>query len=67
MEGKKEKQQTVPAGLECLADESGIGVVEIILILVILIGLVVIFKSQITAIVETIFEAITSGVSEVVE
>lgn len=34
MEGKKEKQQTVPAGLECLADESGIGVVEIILILV---------------------------------
>ena len=52
---------------ECLKDESGIGVVEIILILVILIGLVVIFKSQITSIVETIFEAITSGVSEVVE
>ena len=67
MEGKKEKQQTVPSGLKSLADESGIGVVEIILILVILIGLVVIFKSQITAIVETIFEAITSGVSEVVE
>ena len=67
MERKKEKQQTVPSGLKCLADESGIGVVEIILILVILIGLVVIFKSQITAIVETIFEAITSGVSEVVE
>ena len=34
MEGKKEKQQTVPSGLKCLADESGIGVVEIILILV---------------------------------
>ena len=49
-----------------LQDESGIGVVELILILVILIGLVVIFKSQITAIVEDIFEAITSGVSDVV-
>lgn len=60
-------EKTLPRGLACLADESGIGVVEIILILVILIGLVVIFKSQITAIVETIFEAITSGVSEVVE
>lgn len=60
-------EKTLPRGLACLADESGIGVVEIILILVILIGLVVIFKSQITAIVETVFEAITSGVSEVVE
>ena len=49
-----------------LQDESGIGVVELILILVILIGLVVIFKSQITAIVENIFEAITSRVSDVV-
>ena len=49
-----------------LQDESGIGVVELILILVILIGLVVIFKSQITAMVEDIFEAITSGVSDVV-
>ena len=48
-----------------MADESGIGVVEVILILVILIGLVVIFKEQITEIVEEIFEAITSGVSEV--
>lgn len=48
-----------------LSDDRGFGVVEIILILVILIGLVVIFKSQITAIVEDIFEAVTSGVSEV--
>lgn len=46
-------------------EEDGFGVVEVILILVILIGLVVIFKSQITSIVEDIFEAITSGVSEV--
>ena len=48
-----------------LSDESGMGVVEIILILVILIGLVIIFKEQITEVVEEIFDSITSGVSEV--
>ena len=38
----------------------GIGVVEVILILVVLIGLVIIFKSQLTSLVNTIFEKITS-------
>lgn len=42
-----------------LKDDSGIGVVEIILILVVLIGLVVIFKTQLTDIVNSIFEKIT--------
>lgn len=45
---------------ECLKDESGIGVVEIILILVVLIGLVIIFKTQLTDLVQTIFNKITS-------
>ena len=45
---------------ECLKDESGIGVVEIILILVVLIGLVIIFKAQRTELVQTIFSKITS-------
>ena len=45
---------------DCLKDESGIGVVEIILILVVLIGLVIIFKSQLTSLVQTIFDKITS-------
>ena len=44
---------------EFLKEEDGVGVVEIILILV-LIGLVVIFKNQLTAIVGNIFEKITS-------
>ena len=35
-------------------------VVEVILILVVLIGLVIIFKSQLTSLVQTIFEKITS-------
>ena len=43
-----------------LKEEKGIGVVEIILILVVLIGLVLIFKSQLTSLVQTIFEKITS-------
>ena len=45
---------------QVLQEEDGIGVVEIILILVVLIGLVLIFKSQLTSLVETIFEKITS-------
>ena len=46
--------------ISTLRDDEGIGVVEIILILVVLIGLVIIFKSQITSLVQTIFEKITS-------
>ncbi len=45
---------------QILQEEDGIGVVEVILILVVLIGLVLIFKSQLTSLVETIFEKITS-------
>lgn len=46
--------------LHVLKDDRGIGVVEVILILVVLIGLVIIFKSQLTSLVQTIFEKITS-------
>ena len=45
---------------DILCDEKGFGVVEVILILVVLIGLVIIFKSQLTSLVNTIFEKITS-------
>ena len=43
-----------------LTEEDGVGVVEIILILVVLIGLVIIFKSQLTSLVNSIFRKITS-------
>ena len=46
--------------ISTLRDDEGIGVVEIILILVVLIGLVIILKSQLTSLVQTIFEKITS-------
>lgn len=41
-------------------DESGIGTVELILILVVLIGLVVIFRNQLTTLINSIFERITN-------
>jgi Flp pilus assembly pilin Flp len=39
-------------------DESGMGTVEVILIIVVLIGLVIIFKEQIEGIVRSLFTAI---------
>lgn len=42
-----------------LKEEEGMGTVEIILIIVVLIGLVIIFKKQLRALVETVFEKIT--------
>ena len=46
-------------------DESGVGVVEMILILVVLIGLFLIFKRQLTNIVNGIFNTINSKVGNV--
>ena len=40
-------------------DNRGIGTVELILILVVLVGLVIIFKNQITTIVTNAFDTIT--------
>lgn len=48
-------------------DNSGVGVVELILILVILIALVLIFKNQITKIVQDAFTAITGNANEILK
>ena len=45
---------------EFMKDESGMGVVEVILIIVVLIGLVIIFQTQIKRVVQNIFKTITS-------
>lgn len=47
------------------AEEDGMGTVEVILILVVLIGLVIIFKTQITKLVKSIFQSITEDAGEV--
>ncbi|MBS5129201.1 MAG: hypothetical protein KHZ01_01745 [Lachnospiraceae bacterium] len=46
--------------IENLKEDHGIGVVEVLLILVVLIGLVLIFKSQLTSIVNSIFQKIVN-------
>lgn len=46
-------------------EEDGIGVVELILILVVLIGLVILFKDSIRKLVKDIFETITSSAGDV--
>ncbi len=47
------------------AEDAGVGTVEIILILVVLIALVLIFQTQITEIVNNIFGKITTKTSEI--
>ena len=43
-----------------LKEEDGMGTVEVILIIVVLVGLVIIFKDRITEIVENLLKKITS-------
>ena len=61
MGSKKEKREERRLkGLhEFIKDEEGMGTVEIILIIVVLIGLVIIFKTQLRALVERVFDKIT--------
>lgn len=48
-----------------LREEDGMGTVEVILIIVVLVGLVIIFKEQITTIVNNLFKKITSQTGKV--
>lgn len=46
-------------------EEDGMGVVEIVLIIVVLIGLVIIFKSQITSLVNKLLSKMTSQANKI--
>ncbi len=46
-------------------EEDGIGVIEVVLILVVLIGLVIIFKKQITTLLNNVFKEINKQSKEV--
>lgn len=48
-----------------IKEEDGMGTVEVILIIVVLVGLVVIFKEKITEIVNSIFNKITSQTKKI--
>jgi Flp pilus assembly pilin Flp len=48
-----------------IKEEDGVGVIEIVLILVVLIGLVIIFKTNIKKLLDSIFEEINKQSKEV--
>lgn len=48
-----------------IKEEDGMGTVEVILIIVVLVGLVVIFKEKITEIVNSIFNKITNQTKKI--
>lgn len=48
-----------------LGDESGMGVVEIVLIIIVLVGLVILFKSQITSLVNTLLSKMSSQAKQI--
>ena len=48
-----------------ISREEGMGVVEVILIVVVLVGLVFIFKDKMTSIVNGMFSSITQGITNV--
>ena len=51
--------------MEFIEDESGMGVVEIILIIVVLIAIVLIFKEQITTLVNNIWKSINQNAKKI--
>lgn len=57
---ERKKERHLKGIQEFLREEEGMGTVEIILIIVVLIGLVIIFKAQLRSLVEKVFEKITS-------
>jgi len=59
-----EKKQTIWG--KFWEEEDGVGVIEIVLILVILVGLVLVFKEQITAIVNNAFTAISGDAGKII-
>lgn len=61
----KEKNKTV--WNKFWEEEDGVGVIEIVLILVILIGLVLVFKEQITAIVNNAFTSISGNAGKIIK
>lgn len=65
-ETKEMVQETTKETKGFWKDNRGVGVIEIVLILVILIGLVLIFKEQITAIVNNAFTAISNDAGKII-
>lgn len=61
----KEKNTIKEAVKDFLKEDDGVGVIEVVLILVVLISLVLIFKKQITNLLNDIFKQISTKSKEV--
>lgn len=61
MEEELNEEELTKNQVSLKKDNRGIGVVEIVLILVVLIALIIIFKDKIMEIINNAFESITSG------
>lgn len=65
MESKGEGGYAMNFVKEFIYEEDGLGVVEIILIIVVIIGLIIIFKTSLTSLIQNIFKTITERSNEV--
>lgn len=61
----KEKKGVRKQFVDFMKEEDGMGTVEVILIIVVLVGLVLIFKEQLTDIVENLFRKITNQTNRI--
>lgn len=59
------KYSVIPKIMEELTDDSGMGTIEVVLILVVLIALVIIFKDRITALLNGVFTEIEGDAASV--
>lgn len=61
----KENSKALKGWKQFLKEEEGMGTVEVILIIVVLVGLVIIFKDQITKIVNDLFSKISTQTGKI--
>ncbi len=59
------EKNTLKTFRQFITEEEGMGTVEVILIIVVLVGLVIIFKEKITEIVNSIFTKITNQTKKI--
>lgn len=60
-----ERSEKLKTWKQFVREEDGMGTVEVILIIVVLVGLVIIFKDQLTKIVNNLFSKITSQTNKI--
>ena len=61
----KKKSENLKVWRQFVREEDGMGTVEVILIIVVLVGLVIIFKDQITKIVNNLVNKISSQTGKI--